>query len=83
VRRNGWPLDFGGSTFKSTPTGSSTSIGCEYPSVKVAILALDFGAVADAMDLELPGEAGRNAINGVGGERTRQTVQRGMFVAGR
>src|ERR1019366_8968680 len=45
-------------------------------------LSLDFGAVADAMDLQVPGESRRTAVHGVGGQRARQTVQRGMFVAG-
>ena len=46
-------------------------------------LALDVGAVADADDVELAREPGRNALNGVGGQRPGQPVQRGVLVASR
>ncbi len=43
-------------------------------------LALDVGAVADADDIQLPGESGRNALHRVGGQRARQPVQRRVIV---
>ena len=43
-------------------------------------LALDVGAVADAHDVQLPREAGGDALHGVGRQRPRQPVQRGVLV---
>ncbi len=44
-------------------------------------LAFDVGAVAGAHNVQLPHETGRHALNGVGGQRPRQPVQRGELVA--
>ena len=44
-------------------------------------LALDVGAVADADDVQFPGEPGGDALHGVGGQRAGQPVQRGVLVA--
>ena len=41
-------------------------------------LALHVGAIADADDIELAREAGRNALHGVRGQRARQPVQRAL-----
>ena len=49
--------------------------------MNVAILPFDVGAIADAHDIELAGEAGGDAVDGVGGERPREPVQRGLLVA--
>ena len=43
-------------------------------------LALDVGAVADADDVELARESGRDALHGIGGQRARQPVQRGVLI---
>ncbi len=43
-------------------------------------LALDVGAVADAHDIQFAREPAGHALHGIGGERARQPVQRGMVV---
>ena len=49
--------------------------------MNVTIRAFDVGAVADADDVQFPGEAGGDTLDGVGRQRAGQTVQRGMTVA--
>ena len=62
------------------PSGIWNSIGCDLPSANATSFALEFGAIADADDVELLLEAGGDAGDRVRDERARQAVKSAVLV---
>ena len=60
------------------PAGGSTSTGMRVAEREHELRALQLGAVADAADLEVLGEAGGDAGDHVVDERAGQAVQRAV-----